>query len=353
MKKIGSLQLGLAFAGSFLGAGYVSGQELWQFFGAFGGKGMIGLCIAVAMLFIVGLIMLRLNQLTGFADADKIVVGNEFPVIRGAVVVLELLFLFGVVVIMTAGVGALLNQLFNLPLWVGALVFTAVVVLISLKGLSGMVSAFSFTVPVLAGVTLLFGIISVSKGGFSLPAPAENGANPLMSSWLIAAISFACYNVFGGIAIIAPLGGHIKSKGHTFGGIALGAAVLFIIAASVLVSVGVFPGVVDAELPMLALAGSLSPALGYVYALLLLFAMFGTALSSFVAFTNLVCLKAPKIEKRRVVFVIVCAVLSFFGSLFGFGDLISVIYPVFGYLSSVFIVLMVIHYFRCRKKVNA
>ena len=36
MKKIGSLKLGLSFAGCFLGAGYVSGQELWQFFGSFG-----------------------------------------------------------------------------------------------------------------------------------------------------------------------------------------------------------------------------------------------------------------------------------------------------------------------------
>ena len=36
MKTISPLRLGLTFAGSFLGAGYVSGQEIWQFFGRFG-----------------------------------------------------------------------------------------------------------------------------------------------------------------------------------------------------------------------------------------------------------------------------------------------------------------------------
>ena len=352
MKKIGFAQLGLAFAGSFLGAGYVSGQELWQFFGSFGVKGVFGLCLAMLLLFGVGIVMVRLNQLTGIDDADRLVVRRDMPALRAAVVALESLFLFGVVVIMTAGVGALLNQLFGLPLWVGTLIFTAVVSALSLAGLSGMVSAFSLTVPVLAGVTLLFGIISVSKGGFCLPQPVENGANPLMGSWIVAAISFACYNVFGGIAIVAPLGGHVKSKGSTYGGILFGVTVLFIIAGSVLISLGAFPHVTEAELPMLALASEYSGALGCVYGLLLLLAMFGTALSSLVAFTNLVCLKSKKIEKRRVHFVTVCAVLAFCGSLFGFGDLISVIYPIFGYLSSVFIVLMIIHYIKVRKKVN-
>ena len=63
MKKIGALNLGLAFAGCFLGAGYVSGQELWQFFGSFGTKGAVGLAIAMAVLFGVGILMLDLNRI--------------------------------------------------------------------------------------------------------------------------------------------------------------------------------------------------------------------------------------------------------------------------------------------------
>ena len=41
-QKIGTLRLALTFAGCFLGAGYVSGQELWQYFGAFGARGLLG-----------------------------------------------------------------------------------------------------------------------------------------------------------------------------------------------------------------------------------------------------------------------------------------------------------------------
>ena len=49
-KKWNAGSIGLTFAGSFLGAGYVSGQELWQFFGSFGGGGLLGVLAAMALL---------------------------------------------------------------------------------------------------------------------------------------------------------------------------------------------------------------------------------------------------------------------------------------------------------------
>ena len=49
--KESALRLGFTFAGCYLGAGYVSGQELWQFFGCFGRQGIEGLLLAVALSF--------------------------------------------------------------------------------------------------------------------------------------------------------------------------------------------------------------------------------------------------------------------------------------------------------------
>ena len=192
MKKIGSFNLGLAFAGCFLGAGYVSGQELWQFFGSFGAKGVAGLLLAVALLFFTGIIMILLGRLTRLSEIDKIVVRRDWPLLRGAVTVLELLFLFGVGTIMSAGVGALLEQLFGLAPFIGSAVFAALVAVVSLAGFSGMVSAFSATVPVLSVVTLIFGIMSICSNGLVLPQ-SGGGSNPLMSSWLVAALRLCRY----------------------------------------------------------------------------------------------------------------------------------------------------------------
>ncbi len=340
--------MGLAFAGCFLGAGYVSGQELWQFFGSFGVKGAAGLLLAVGLLFLTGVVMILLGRITGLKEIDKLVVRRNVPLLRGAVTILELLFLFGVGTIMSAGIGALLNQLFGLAPFVGSAVFIVLVAIVSLAGFSGMVSAFSATVPILSIVTLVFGIISVCENGVVLPE-AAGGSNPLMSSWIVAAVSFACYNVFGSIAMIAPLGPYIKSKKAAVGGIAIGACVLLLIAGSVLVSVSAAPETASAELPMLALAQSRGAVWGYVYGVLLLLAMFGTALSSLVAFVSMLAAKSERISQRKKPFTALCAVCMFLGSLFGFGDLIGIVYPIFGYCSSVFIVLMTVHYFKVSK----
>lgn len=349
MKKIGPIQLGLSFAGCFLGAGYVSGQELWQFFGSFGAKGFLGLAITIILLYAIGVVMIRLNQETCLGEVDRLVIRKDIPVLRIAVCILEMLFLFGVSTIMAAGVGALLNQLFGLPTWIGCALFTLLVAAISLAGLQGMVKAFSFSVPILVGVTFLFGLAALIEGGMPEIPSAAAGSNPLMSSWFVAAISFACYNVFGSIAMVAPLGEFTKGKNTAYGGIAIGALMLVIIALSVLISVCAENSVIDAELPMLALASAKGAWLGYVYGLLLLLAMFGTALSSLVAFTNLLCLKSKKIDSKKIWLVVLYALGMFFGSLFGFGELISIIYPLFGYCSSIFVVLMVAHFIKVKK----
>lgn len=353
MKKIGIFQLGLTFAGCFLGAGYVSGQELWQFFGSFGAKGYIGLAFAMLLLCAIGALMINLNRETKIAEVDKLVVRRDILALRIAVSALELVFLFGVSTIMAAGVGALLNQLFGIPAWIGCLGLTLLVAVISLSGFQGMVKAFSVSVPILVGVTFLFGVTTLIKGGIpEVPkAPAAN--NPLMGSWLVAALSFACYNVFGSIAMIAPLGEYTDKKKTASCGVILGTLLLTVIALSVLVSISTEQEFISAELPMLALASSKAAGLGYLYGALLLLAMFGTSLSSLVAFANMLCLKSEKIKGRSIWLTAVYAIGMFCGSLFGFGDLISVIYPLFGYCSSIFIVLMTAHYIKIRKNKKA
>ncbi|MDY3078970.1 MAG: hypothetical protein SOR56_01950 [Oscillospiraceae bacterium] len=351
MKKIGALNLGLTFAGCFLGAGYVSGQELWQFFGSFGKSGIIGLLLAMLLLLVVGIMMVWLGGMTQTEEIDKLVVCWNIPLLRGAVMLLELLFLFGVGTIMSAGVGALLNQLIGLPQWIGSALFAAAIALVSLAGFSGLVSVFSATVPILAIATLGFGIWSiVSHGGISFPEAKAADGSALLTAWPVSAAAFACYNLFGNVAVITPMGRLVKSRATAAGGIAVGAALLLIIAVSVLVSVGAQPSVVSAELPMLALASSMGSVFGYIYGLLLLLAMFGTALSALVAFMSMLGAKFKRVGEKRGLSTAVCVACMFAGSLFGFGDLIGIVYPIFGYCSSIFIVLMAVHFFKLKRE---
>ena len=127
-------------------------------------------------------------------------------------------------------------------------------------------------------------------------------------------------------------------------------ALLLLIAYSVLLAVMAVPETADAELPMLALAYGLSRPLGYVYGILLLLCMYGSALSMTVAITTYASARSERVEKRRGWFILALGALGYAASSVGFGDLISVVYPVFGYCSSVFIVCLLLHAAQVRKK---
>ena len=74
MKKIDTLSLGFTFAGCFLGVGFVSGQEIWQFFGAFGIMGIFGIILTFLLHFLFGIILIKLVHNTKIVEMDKLVV---------------------------------------------------------------------------------------------------------------------------------------------------------------------------------------------------------------------------------------------------------------------------------------
>ena len=64
MKQIKTWTLAFTYVGCFLGAGFISGQELWQFFGAFGNWGYVGFALAALLFVVIGVLFIRLTQLT-------------------------------------------------------------------------------------------------------------------------------------------------------------------------------------------------------------------------------------------------------------------------------------------------
>ena len=101
---------------------------------------------------------------------------------------------------------------------------------------------------------------------------------------------------------------------------------------------------------MLYVASSLHPWAAYGYALLLFFAMLGAALSCQVSLVGFFTVKFPVLKKNRSAFIVGVSLLAYIAGLFGFGDLIGVLYPVFGYGGAVFILTLIIHYFMTAKR---
>ena len=225
-QKIGTLRLALTFAGCFLGAGYVSGQELWQYFGAFGARGLLGLVLAVALLGGTGVLLLRLSARTGIETMDALIVRADIPWLRTVVGVLTAALLFGVVCIMAAGIGALGEQMLGLPVWLGAAIACVLIAAAAYFGLGGMVSVFTVAVPCMIVAALVIAGIRLHRTGLTAAAFAAGDTNPMLGNWATSAVNYAAYNFFATVGILAPLTRHLKKPGTAVWGTVLGCVLL-------------------------------------------------------------------------------------------------------------------------------
>lgn len=351
MKKIGTLSLGFTFAGCFLGAGFVSGQEIWQFFGAFGVFGIFGIILTFLLHFLFGIVLIKLIHGTKIIDMDKIVVWKNIPWLRALVGIITTFFMFSILVIMSAGAGALLNRMFGLPQFVGCGIFCLIVAVTSMDGVDGMVSALSKLVPLMVVGAIIIGIFSVCRGNLSFHFNSVN-ENPLLQNWIFSAFTYASHNLFCTIGILAPLAMQIDKK-TVLPGIGAGSIIMLIVALSVLLGVCSIKSVAISELPMLELAYGAGAVFGVVYAFLLLFGMFGTSLSSIVGVIEYAEQKTGLVRKHKKILLFIIAIIGWICSLVGFGDLIGIVYPISGYFGFAVILAVIIHFVIHKRKKDA
>ena len=347
MKKIDTLSLSFTFAGCFLGAGFVSGQEIWQFFGAFGLMGVFGILLTFTLHFLFGIVLIKLIHNTKITDMDKIVVWKNIAWLRVLVGIITTFFMFSILIIMSAGAGALLNRMCGMPQFVGCGLFCLLVAVAAMGGVDGMVSALSKLVPLMIVGAILIGVISLCRGNLNFNFNTVND-NPLLQNWVFSAFTYASHNLFCTIGILAPVAMQIDKK-TVLPGIGAGSVMMFLIALSVLLGIFSEISVATSELPMLELAYNINSVFGIIYAVLLLFGMYGTSLSSIVGVVEYGELKSKVFARYKKIVIIVLSVIGWICSLFGFGDLIGIVYPISGYFGFAAILAVTIHYFIARK----
>ena len=343
-KKITPMQIAVLFTGSFLGAGFLSGQELLQFFGRFGAWGLAGMVLAIAAFWLFGWMVLDIAKRTGYTAFDKIILHGTHPVLRGFFSAVFLLFLFGCMMGMIAGSGALLEQLFGIPALLGDAAMTLLVLLVAVTGAAGLVAAFGVVVPLLVGAAVVVGALAVLRlPTEGLPALPFASGNPLLGNWLFSAVSFISYNMMAAITILVPLTQEMEDTRAIRRGLGLGSLLLAVIFICILLPMILFRALVgDAELPMLALASQVFPALGVLYALLLLCGMFSAALSSLFGITSRLEVRLGGRLSRRFL-ALLCA-LAFVGSIFGFKNVVSYVYPLCGYVGFFALIGVALHF---------
>lgn len=329
------IKLAGAFCAFLIGAGFATGQEIMQYFTNYG--------------LMKGLGVMAVNCVLGAWTAAAIMnLGNESKDTQGLASYKNLcgkyvgavlswfipIFMFLTLVIMIAGFGSTLNQLFGAPNWVGCLVLAVVVTAVVLLGLARVIDTIGFIGPTIIVVTMIMAISVLVTKGLDL-GNWDNYINThdvllASKSWFMSGVLYALWNIVMCLPFMSAMGSKANNRteviaGAVFGNVLFTIGTLFLVLAegSQIDIIG------EVSIPALAMAQELSPVFGIIYAIVIILAIFTTAVPLMWS------VSARLAKEKTLKFAIICiiiAVLGFFGGQLPFETLINYIYPLIGYV---------------------
>lgn len=315
-----------------IGAGFVSGQEVWQFFGAYGWFGILPIAIAVTLFGSGAAVVLWYAHETEADSMEMLVSPTGHPVAKWGVVAFENILHYAFYVLMAAATGAL-GESYGLPNWAGVLFFCIVSTTVSMLGIKGLSKVFGWMVPILTVAVIGVAIYSMTLGADAVPMP-EGGkvtTSAMMPHWTIAALVYFCFNFVGSVPILVAAAKGEKTRGMPVGALC---AILPLAALALMLfsAVMVHPNSAAENLPMMALARACGPVFEYVCAFLMLGGIFSTGFSSQGSMNNYMEELGIKNKKLLLLATIALSAIAFVVALLGFKDLIGTVYPILGYV---------------------
>lgn len=347
MKK--SFQIGSAFVGLIVGAGFASGQEVMQYFTGFGIWGTVGGILATFLFMFLGYTFAQLGtdlQATSHKTVMYHLGGRYIGPIFDIIITF---FLFGVAVVMFAGSGSTFQQLFGIDPMVGSIIMVTVTILTLLLDTKKIINIIAIITPYLVGIILIILVYSIFTMDISIAeadamAKAQQSAAP---NWMLGAFLYVSYNLAAGAALLIVISGGVKDRkvsgrGGILGGVMLGALII-LIHIGMLVKIDV---VGSLDMPTLELANEIHPAIGILMAIALLGMMYNTSVGMLYSFTVRFFPAEGKAYKPAVIII---GLLGFIASLVGFKNLITNVYATMGYLGFALIIAAVIAWERKRR----
>lgn len=344
-----SLQIGGAFVGLIVGAGFASGQEIMQYFTSFGTLGLIGGILASLAFAFLGMTLAQLGSEMQVASHKGVIYQISGRYLGFILDFLITFFLFGVAVVMFAGSGSTFNQMFGIDPMIGSIIMVGLTIATLLLNVKNIINIIASVTPYLMGVIFVILIYSIftmdlswsQADSLAKEQPAAAG------NWFIGALLYVSYNIAAGAALLIVMGGTEKNskvagRGGIFGGIMLGILIILINVA-MFVKIDVVAGV---DMPTLELANQIHPAVGVLMSIALLGMMYNTAVGMFYAFT--VRFFAPESKSFKPA-VIVVGLAGFAASLVGFTSLVGKVYSTMGYLGFALILVVIVAWIRRKK----
>lgn len=352
VKKI--LQVAFAFVGVVVGAGFATGQEVMQYFVAFGTSGVWGAVLSAVIMSVLAMIILQLGSYFRASEHGEVFRRVSHPIFSRVLDIGVIVTLFATGFVMFAGAGANMNQQWGIPTWIGAVIMVVLTIAAGFLDVERVTTVIGSITPLIVGFIVLASIYTLA---FTDATPAAEQASAIaavpttLPNWGVAAVNYVGFNLMVAVSMAIVIGGtlfnpRVAGVGGFLGGL-IYSALLLISTVTLFHTVG---SVATDAVPMLTVINRLHPWLGQAMAVVILGMIFNTALGMFYALARRVTASRPeKFHAAYIVLVLVGFALSFLG----FQNLIGWVYPILGYIGLLLIAVMLVAWLRGRSRINA
>lgn len=325
--------------GTMIGAGYASGRELWQFFGAESGLAILLFTILFSISCYVIMKISYEEKTEHFLPVLHKLIGSKLSNVYDLVIIF---YLFTTTVVMIAGGGAAI-EVFHIPYWIGIIVFSVLLVILFIWNIKGMTSLNSVIIPL-----LIIGLVgTIITFMFKNEAVTKLELWTAQSNWP-SAFTFTALNVIALIAVVGAIGKEIRHKNEAViasigSGVILGGIAFFYNQSLLQVS----SEVVLYEIPLFAILKDYPYSMIIVMTILLWTAIFTTAASGIFGLTSRFR-QYIKWPTWLIAFAIIVAMIPL--TKFGFSTLVAVLYPLYGlinlYLVAAILIYPIANYYK-------
>ncbi|MGI6727533.1 MAG: hypothetical protein ACOX4P_03100 [Anaerovoracaceae bacterium] len=345
-KKRNVITMGGAFVAFVMGSGFASGQEIMQFFSAFGLLRSIT-AGAVAMLVFVWIATTVIVDGRGIVQDSSCGIysyycGNKIGALFEWLMPL-IMFLF--LIVMISGAGAAFYEYYGISEGIGRAIMCILAFFTVLLGLSGLVRIIGSL-----GIIIIFVIVAISfvsifkniEGLVISDQVLEHIYVPRASfvdSWWISGLLYSTFNMVTTLPFLAGLGKEANNKEDAFRAGAFGAFAY--IAGAILVNLALLSSIAqvyDKQIPFIPIASSLFPWIGAIFSVMLLAGIYTTAAPMLWSICNLIGTEEKSLGYRLIALFII--ILAYIGSQLPFGILVGIIYPATGILGMLLLVCM-------------
>lgn len=358
-----TFQVAAVFIGTIVGAGLASGKEITQFFTTYGYKSFAGIILCGIIYIGVSKMFIEISTRYKLESYNQLI-NLVSPGFLGKLTdIFTSFFLLSGTAIILAGSGALLNQYFGISKWIGIGLMSSLALIILMRDTDGLIEVNSIIVPslifVISSIFILYLVFAKDLISFEHIKSIPYSKN----HWFFSTILYAGFNLLSCSGVLVPLSKEVNHNKTLIWGVSIGALVLTLLCGAInLMLMLNVPYIYQYEIPLLYISHRFGSFLQIMLLFIIWLEMFSTVVSDVYSVAKMLQSLSDKNRchggnyfkssllnrffnyisyKKSVVLILLLALPI---SQIGFSNLIKVLYPAFGVISSAFIIQCFIFY---------